>query len=324
MTDRGVEVVRYDLVPDPAGGETVIGDVRDAEALAEAMAGCTAVANLAAAHHDFGVSDDTFTAVNVGGARAITAAMDSHGITNLCFTSSVAVYGEHDGEPDELTAPTPVNPYGRTKLQAERVYRTWQDAGPDRRVLVLRPAVIFGPRHFANVYRLISQIDKGRFASVGDGSNRKSMAVVTNLVQAIWHLWSSPPRDLGGDREVYNYADKPDLTSREVVATIYRSLGKAEPRIRIPLLAAVVAAAPLDLAAKVTGKDMPVTSARIRKLAQFDTRFAAHRIFDSGFVPDLDLEQALTQMVQWYLQHGRDLEPVVNLPPESVVRRADS
>src|SRR5690625_7897155 len=90
------------------------------------MTGCTAVLNLAAAHHDFGIGTATFESVNVGGARTVCAAMEHHGITNLCFYSSVAVYGEHTSPPDEHTVPDPVNDYGRTKLAAEGVYRAWE------------------------------------------------------------------------------------------------------------------------------------------------------------------------------------------------------
>src|SRR5690625_7159301 len=92
--------------------------------------------------------------------------MEHHGITNLCFYSSVAVYGEHTSPPDEHTVPDPVNDYGRTKLAAEEVYRDWE-AGGDRRALIVRPAVVFGPRNFANLYKLIRQIDRSEARRVG-------------------------------------------------------------------------------------------------------------------------------------------------------------
>src|SRR5699024_12588616 len=90
LTSMDAQMVRFDLYPDPHGDHpTHVGDVRDVGALIEAMEGCTAVLNLAAAHHDFGIGTATFESVNVGGARAVCAAMEHHGITNLCFYSSV-------------------------------------------------------------------------------------------------------------------------------------------------------------------------------------------------------------------------------------------
>ncbi len=316
----GVELVRFDLHPDPRGEHpTQIGDVRDVDALIEAMTGCTAVLNLAAAHHDFGIGAATFESVNVGGARAVCAAMDHHGLTNLCFYSSVAVYGEHPTPPDEHTPPEPVNDYGRTKLAAEAVYREWE-AGGDRRALIMRPAVVFGPRNFANLYKLIRQVDRRRFFPVGPGSNRKSMCYVTNLVEAIGYLWTAPSRVGQGEPEVYNYVDKPDLTSRETVSLVYRGLGRREPPARLPLGPVLLAAKPFDLVGRATGKDLPITSARVHKLSEAETAFAADRIRQVGFTPSVTLPEGIATMVDWYLQEGRHTAPVVHLPPQDVQR----
>ena len=318
--ELGVELVRFDLHPDPRGEHpTYIGDVRDVDALIEAMTGCTAVLNLAAAHHDFGIGTATFESVNVGGARTVCAAMEHHGITNLCFYSSVAVYGEHTSPPDEHTVPDPVNDYGRTKLAAEGVYRAWE-AGGDRRALIVRPAVVFGPRNFANLYKLIRQIDARRFFPVGPGNNAKSMCYVANLVEAIGYLWTAPSRLAADEPEVYNYADKPDLTSRETVSLVYRGLGRREPRARLPLAPVRLAAKPFDLAGRVTGKDLPITSARVHKLSEAETAFTADRIRQVGFTPSVTLPEGVATMVRWYQQEGRHATPVVHRPPQDVQR----
>lgn len=328
LRDAGLETVSFDLHPyRPAMGghspdSSVVGDFRDTRALVEAMQGCSAVLHLAAAHHDFGLTPQTFTSVNVGGAHALVAAMEKAGIGNLCFYSSVAVYGAEHALPDETSAPSPVNDYGRTKLQAERVYREWEaageGAGQDRRCLIIRPAVVFGPRNFANVHRLIQQIDKRRFLPVGSGANRKSMCYVENLVAAILHLWTSEVDDAcEGGPEVYNYVDKPDLTSRAVISEIYRALGRREPRLRVPLAPALALTSPFDLLAKLTGRNLPITSERVRKLAGTETAFAADRVRATGFQPQTTLPDGLRRMVNWYQVEGRDAEPVVHLPPET-------
>lgn len=312
----GLQVVGYDLYDNDLPAPTIIGDIRDERSLTEAMRGCSAVLNLAAAHHDFGLTARTFTSVNVDGARAVCSAMETAGVENLCFYSSVAVYGDHDSPPDEQTPPTPVNDYGRSKLAAEGVYRRWRSEHDGRRLLIVRPAVVFGPRNFANVYRLISQIDRRRFLSVGPGTNRKSMCYVQNLIEAILYLWGAPPRSAD---EVYNYADKPDLTSREVVSAIYRELGRREWGVRLPLKPSLIAAAPFDFLARVTGRNLPITSARIRKLSDAETSFSADRVAQAGFHPSVSLEEGLHRMVRWYRDEGRDADAVVHLPPEQPV-----
>jgi len=316
LARRGVEVTSLDVFdpprPLPAGVRHVRGDVRDLEALDRAADGVTAIINLAAAHHDFGIPTEVFESVNVEGPRNVCRVAEKRGITELCFYSSVAVYGGAPGVPDEDTVPQPENDYGRTKLAGEQVYREWRDAAEGRRLLVVRPAVVFGEHNFANVFRLMSQIDRRRFLPVGPGTNRKSMCAVTNLVAATIALWSAPPARAD---EVYNYVDKPDLTSREVVETIYAALGRRTPSLRVPEGLAVALAKPFDLLARGLGRDLPITSARIRKLSSAETMFAADRVRATGFEPGIELRQALAQMVDWYRAEGREATPVVHIPP---------
>ncbi len=328
LVRHGVDVVNVDLYPPehpfPEGVADVRCDVRDLPSLTEALAGCDAVLNLAAAHHDFGLTAATFTSVNVGGARAVTQAMRAQGIENLCFYSSVAVYGDAGPRPDETSTPSPVNDYGRTKLEAEGVYRAWASEDAARRLLVIRPAVVFGPRNYANVYRMIDQIARRRFLPVGSGTNRKSMIFVTNIVAAILHLWTEPSRAAAGQDEVYNCVDQPDLTSSEIVHEVYLGLGRRAPRWRVPLRPALLAAAPFDLITRLTGRNLPITSDRIRKLADVETSFAADRVRETGFVQPVTLRDGLSQMVRWYLDEGRHRDPVEHLPPEQPVMRSRS
>lgn len=317
LVDAGVEVVSYDLFapehPFPEGVQDVRGDIRDVETLTRTLGGCDAVLNLAAAHHDFGLTAATFESVNVGGAHAVTEAMEAAGISNLCFYSSVAVYGDAAPRPDEATVPSPVNDYGRTKLAAEGVYRSWRERGEQRRLLVIRPAVVFGPRNYANMYRMIHQVARRRFLPVGQGSNRKSMIFVTNIVAAILHLWMRPALR---EDEVYNCVDQPDLTSSEILTEVYLGLGRRAPRWRVPLRPALLLARPFDLIAHATGRNLPITSERIRKLADSETSFAADRVRETGYTQPVSLRQGIATMVRWYLAEGRHQSPVEHLAPE--------
>jgi UDP-glucose 4-epimerase len=66
---------------------------------------------------------DYYWKENVGGFQNLVAAMKSHGVKNLVFSSSAAVYGAPDLEPgqtiSELYSCSPINPYGLTKLEGE-------------------------------------------------------------------------------------------------------------------------------------------------------------------------------------------------------------
>ena len=61
---------------DAGPSRVVVGDVRDPAAVRQALTGCDAILNLAAAHHDFGIARETFFSVNEGGARVLCAAAE--------------------------------------------------------------------------------------------------------------------------------------------------------------------------------------------------------------------------------------------------------
>jgi UDP-glucose 4-epimerase len=76
--------------------------------------------------------------VNVGGTTILAEAMVRHGVSNLVFSSSAAVYGEPETLPVAETASlSPTSPYGRSKLLCEQVLADAADAHP-LDVLLLR------------------------------------------------------------------------------------------------------------------------------------------------------------------------------------------
>jgi UDP-glucose 4-epimerase len=62
---------------------------------------------------------------NVGGAVQLMKGMIKGGARNLVFSSTCAVFGQPDAAAgiDESTAKSPINPYGRSKLQVEEIIK---------------------------------------------------------------------------------------------------------------------------------------------------------------------------------------------------------
>jgi GlcNAc-P-P-Und epimerase len=252
----------------------------------------------------------------------VCQAMDDQGITQVCFYSTVAVYGSAPPPHHEEAAVAPVTAYGRSKLAGETVFRRWSERGGGRCCFVIRPTATIGARHFANMYSLIRQIDLGRFLPVGEGRNIKSLAYVENLVQATIALWleETPARQ---PFDVFNYIDKPDLTSAEIVTTIHEALGRRPPRMNVPYPLAMALAFPFDLAIGVTGRNLPISCERIRKLATAETKFEAEKISATGFRPRVSLKGGLTRMVEWYLAEGKDQQVPWYQPPASAMLMTD-
>jgi nucleoside-diphosphate-sugar epimerase len=317
LLDAGHSITILDLVPptwDPESARVIVGDVRDPGTVREALRGAEAILHLAAAHHDFGIAPQTYFSVNEQGAEVLCSAADELGVHSICFFSTVAVYGATPEPRHEGAETHPVSPYGQSKLAAERVFKGWAESRAGRRCLVIRPTVVFGPRNFANMYSLVRQVDSGFFFRVADGANIKSLSYVENIVPATLYLWNRPP---AAPFEVFNYVDKPDLETRSLLGRIYHSLGRRMPSWSIPEPIAVAASWPFDLAAKLTGRNFAISTARIRKMCA-QTRFEADKVREAGFEPPVPLLDGIERTVGWYLREGRHERGTAHLPPAAL------
>jgi nucleoside-diphosphate-sugar epimerase len=196
-------------------------DVRQHESLSELARGASAIVNLAAEHRDDVRPLSRYHETNVQGASQVCLAARNAGIQKIVFTSGVAVYGFHPSPVDESGSFAPFNAYGKTKLEAEGVYRAWAAEDPSRRLVIVRPSVVFGEGYRGNAYNLLHQIASGRFLMVGPGKNLKSMAYVGNVAAFLIHTLS-----LGPGVQIFNYVDGPDMNTRDLVEYINRCLGK--------------------------------------------------------------------------------------------------
>jgi nucleoside-diphosphate-sugar epimerase len=290
----GSRVRVVDIVAPGLDTEYNPGDVRDLTSLVDAMANCGAIVNLAAAHRDDVRPRRLYDEINVEGARNVCKAAEAHGIGTIVFTSSVAVYGTAPENAGETQPHRPFNDYGRTKSEAERVYLDWQARDPGvRRLVIVRPTVVFGPGNRGNVYTLISQIATGRFLMVGDGQNRKSMAYVDNVSGFIAQLLSGRPGTY-----IYNYVDKPDLTMNELVAIVRDALGKP-PRapIRIPYWLGIGIGHGCDVLARTIGRNLPVSRIRVEKFCASTVWCADRALTETDFVPRVPLHTGLKEMI---------------------------
>jgi nucleoside-diphosphate-sugar epimerase len=320
LAAAGHELTILDLIDPPPGTPHhcyVKGDIRDADACREALRGCDGVLHLAAAHHDFGIEHDCYFSVNEAASQVLCDVMDELGLRSICFYSTVAVYGDAP-EPHHEEAPCqPNSPYGASKLAGEAIFRTWTEKGDGRRCLVIRPTVTFGPRNFANRYTLIRQIHRGRYFIVGKGENIKSLSYIENIVDASLYLWDRS--DLPAF-DVYDYVEKPDMTSIRITQTVYEALGKKMPAFRFPMWLALLGALPFDIVIALTGKNLPISSARIRKMCSVQTKFEADKVLKAGFKPKVSLAEGIHRMVNWYVAEGKDQSADWHQPPTEIVK----
>lgn len=270
-----------------------LSDVRSVEKLSESISHGSVIVNLAAEHRDDILPISLYYDVNVGGAKNICTVAREKGVQMIIFTSSVAVYGFAPIGTYESGKIAPFNDYGRTKYEAEQIFKAWQVEAPEERTLVIiRPTVVFGEQNRGNVYNLLRQIALGKFVMVGHGENRKSMAYVENVVAFIEYSMSFKP-----GVHIYNYIDKPDFTMNNLVAYVNRILGRSEKiRFRLPFAVGFLIGKGFDLVAAMTRKRFSISSIRVKK-------FCANSVYNTaidqtGFLPPVPLEQAIAQTVR--------------------------
>lgn len=274
--------------------QTVIADVRTLESLRAAIHEGATIINLAAEHRDDVRPLSLYDEVNVGGARNVCTVAHEKNVKTIIFTSTVAVYGFAPINTDESGQIAPFNDYGRTKYEAEQVYKAWQAEAPDVRTLVVvRPTVAFGEQNRGNVYNLLRQIASGKFVMVGDGKNRKSMAYVENVAAFLQYATVSFKPGV----HIYNYIDKPDRSMNALVGTVNRMLGKPEQiGFRLPFAVGYAIGKCFDALAAVTGKKFAISSIRVKKFCSnsvFETSIAK-----TGFVAPVPLAEALERTVR--------------------------
>lgn len=284
---------------------TRVGDVRSVQELQECISEQSIIVNLAAEHRDDVRPVSLYSDVNIQGAENICEVAREKNVSIIIFTSTVAVYGFAPIGTDETGNIAPFNEYGRTKYEAESIFRAWQSEAADERLLVIiRPTVVFGEKNRGNVYNLLNQIASGRFVMVGNGENRKSMAYVENVTAFIEFSMKFEP-----GVHVYNFVDKPDFTMNSLVARVRKILGRpARLGMRLPFFPGYMIGKVFDLVARVSGKNLAISSIRVKKFCA-DSVYGTS-ISNTGFVSPVPLENALEQTVRYEFMESHDGEDV--------------
>lgn len=278
----------------------VQGDLCEPGIAREAVSDVDQVLHLAAAKGDWGISEEEYYRDNLESTRTLIEAGKEAEVKDWVFYSTVSTLGPHHESVGEGASFSPINPYGASKAEAEKLFRQFAEEEPDARILIIRPSVVYGPGNppSTNIYRLVDAIYNRRFAMVGPGEAIKSTSYIENLLEATLFLMDRMERGV----QTYIYVDEPALTTGTLVERIYRLLGRTPPSWHVPLSVASSIAAVSDVAADLTGIDFPITAARIEKFNR-STNFAASKIREEGFEQPVSNEEALRRTVEWHLHH---------------------
>jgi nucleoside-diphosphate-sugar epimerase len=223
------------------------------------------VFNLAAIHREPGHSASEYFETNLLGAENVCAWASKVECETMVFTSSISPYGPSEEKKTERSLPVPETPYGSSKLAAENIHLTWQSAQEGRKLLILRPGVVFGPGEGGNVTRLVHSLTRGYFVYLGNRNVIKAAGYVKELCLVttfgLDHLQSCDSSTL-----LLNFTMDPPPTMEQMVEAILKVIGKARRPISVPRSLLLGLSYPLLAVERTFGVKMPINPVRVRKL----------------------------------------------------------
>lgn len=267
--------------------ELVVCDVRNAEAVTKAAAGCDSILHLAALNgtENFYSRPDQVLEIGVKGMFSVLDAVKANGISELILTSSSEAYQTPPvvPTPEEvpLTIPDPWNPrysYAGSKIISEIMLGSFHRELLQR-ALIVRPHNVYGPdmgfEHVLPqlVMRAAECVEAQptgpvEFTIQGDGSQTRAFVHISDFVDGFMTVLTR-----GANREIYNIGTEEEVSIGDVARRVLAHFGR---EIRLQTT---------ELPAGGTPRRTP-SIAKLRAL---------------GYRPKISLEQGIGELADWYL-----------------------
>jgi nucleoside-diphosphate-sugar epimerase len=234
-------------------------------------------------------AEEAYRLANLQSTTDLLAAARAQTVRAFVYFSSVKAIGEQ-GDLMQ-TAGTPTTPYGRSKRAAEQAV-LGSDAIPHP--VVLRPALVYGPRPKGHLELMIRAVRAGWFPPLPELENRRSMIHRDDLVRAAL-LCADDPRARG---RAYVVNDGPGYSTRELYLAILATLGRRPPAWHLPFAVLRLAARVADQAGRMLNRRLPFDSVALEKLFGSACYDGEEIRRDLGFQPQRSLSDSIAEMVR--------------------------
>ena len=195
----------------------------------------------------------SFNKVNFIGTKNLLNGLGSNLPKQFVFISSVSVYGLIAGENISETTPLLANdPYGKSKIEAESIVRTWCE---EHNVIctILRLPLIVGENPPGNLGAMIRGIKTGYYFNIAGGNAKKSMVLASDIAKFILKA-----AEIGG---TYNLTDGIHPSFNELSKNLSQQFGRSFVP-NMPLFVANLLAKFGDL----LGNSFPINSNKLSKI----------------------------------------------------------
>jgi len=298
LLQKGCSVVSLDMAdfdyPDVIGRiEVIRGDIRDKNAVDNAVKGCDIVIHAAAALPLY-KKEDIFS-TDIEGTRTVLESSYQNKVARVIQISSTAVYGIPDHHPlyenDRLEG---VGPYGEAKIKAEEICLEYRKKGMC--VPIIRPKSFIGPERLGVFALLYDWAKDGKgFPMIGSGKNRYQLLDVEDLCEAIY-LCMIKDRKIVND--TFNIGAKEFTSMKEDYQAVLNEAGFGKKIVPFPAWPMITALRVLEFfhlsplykwVYETASKDSFVSIEKAERLL--------------GFRPKYSNKDALVRNYKWYLQN---------------------
>lgn len=181
----------------------------------------------------------------------------------IFFSTAKAAADKVDGILTEDVVPTPVGPYGESKIAAEKYildkFKEFNSSKvqEEKQVYIFRPCMIHGPGNKGNLNLLYNVVKKGIPYPLGAFENKRTFTSIGNICFAVEGVLT---KDVPSG--IYNMGDDEALSTNELIEEICKSLGKKAHIWKLPK-------GLMNGVAKVGGwLHLPLNPERLRKLTE--------------------------------------------------------
>jgi nucleoside-diphosphate-sugar epimerase len=246
--------------------------------------------------------------VNTKGTQNVLEASKAAGVRRFVFFSTIKAMSRdgdrletigigmgkraiaNNGPLSETDGVEPDTPYGRSKLEAERLVL---EGGYIPEPVVLRLSMVYGAGAKGNVNRMLKAVSRKRFPPLPEFGNRRSMVHVHDVVQAA--VLAAQKREAIG--HIFIISDGRAYSTRQIYECMCRFLNCPYPRWTVPKWSLRVLGFAGDAIGHLSGRRFVFDSASLSKLVG-SAWYSSNKIKSLlGFSPRWDLESAMPEMI---------------------------
>ena len=285
-------------LPAREGLKVFQGDIRDADALKEMIAGTDVLFHLAAALGASQIGSSEFFQINAEGTANILDAARKAGVSRVIHFGSAGVLGTvKENRPVGEDRPAhPIDIYEKPKLAGETTALNFAKEGMD--VVIVRPGWAYGPGD-RRTFKLINAVAKKRFFMVTKGHTLLTPVYIRDLIEGVM-LCVEKARP----GEIYHVAGPEVLPIRDVVRIIAEAAGVSIPRLSLPLFPVRIAAWSLEKFFSLFKKEAPLSMGKLGFFIHPKPLAIDKAKQELGYSPTTDFRQGMRTTISWYRDHG--------------------